>query len=942
MERLFQCAADLPAEERLDYLDRECPDLDLRREVTSLLDYSGAGQASPSQVIASAAAEFMRDTDPDERLIGTRLGPYKVEAIAGHGGMGAVYRASRDDAEFRQQVAIKLVRVAAESPSTQRRFRQERQILARLSHPNIARLLDGGSTAEGVPYLVMELIEGEPVTVWCERKALNVDQRLRLFVQVCEGVEFAHRDGVVHRDLKPANILVTKDGTPKLLDFGIAKLLEPGADTEAATLTGLQVMTPDYASPEQVRGETVSASADVYALGLILYELLTGRRAQQMPVYTPDAIVRVVCHMDPAAPATLKPQLAGDLDNIIRKAIRKEPERRYATAGELARDIQRYLEGRPVAAQPDTLKYRSVKFLRRNRFRVGAVAVVAILSAALVFSVAVQRRALPRVLQVTQLTQTGLVDTIDGVVTDGTRVYFTQRTRGQGALVQVSVRGGTPLPIPLTSPIVQPDIWDLSPDHSQLLIGTASGAAKFGEDKPLWVVPTAGGVPRRLGNLAAQTGAWSCDGRQILFATNNTLFLADLDGKVVRKLTDVSGFGSDIRCSAARGPCVVRISLTSEDGKSRTLWETGADGKGLHRLLPGWSSASAIGDGEDSGRWLSAGRYFLFRARHDRAASIWALRESRGFLQPADPAPVQMYASPLYFTSMDATPDGKRAFIAAGQERRELIRYDAALGRLLPFLPGIAGRWVDFSKDGLWVAYTTSNDGVLWRSRPDGSERIQLTPPSLNVTQPRWSPDGARIAFGAAGTGHQVDVYVIPSSGGVPEAVASHGSAPHWSPDGKSVLFLRSIPGGPDPLGLYVADLATRKIRLVPGSNALMRPAWSPDGRFIAASVAGKDILLFDFKTGRWTTLLKGSLSGGLFWSRGGQYIYYQEVFEVGQPIYRIAAGNRKIERLMSADQIPQSNLTSYVLAGLAPDGAPIASVIRSNSDIYALDLDLP
>src|SRR5580658_3232957 len=254
VKRLFTAAAELGPGERPDYLGRECPNPDLRREVASLLEHSGEGIASADAAIAAAAAELADEPNPDERLIGARLGPYRVEAIVGHGGMGAVYRASRDDAEFHQLVAIKLVRVAAESPSTLRRFRQERQILARLSHPNIARLLDGGSTPEGVPYLVMEFIEGQPITTWCDRHSLGVEERLRLFLRVCEAVEAAHRDLVVHRDLKPANILVTQDGTPKLLDFGIAKMLDAAGDTDPRTLTGLQVMTPEYASPEQVRG----------------------------------------------------------------------------------------------------------------------------------------------------------------------------------------------------------------------------------------------------------------------------------------------------------------------------------------------------------------------------------------------------------------------------------------------------------------------------------------------------------------------------------------------------------------------------------------------------------------------------------------------------------------------------------------------------------------
>src|SRR5580700_403962 len=365
VKRLFMCAAELQPDEILDYLRRECPNDDLRREVASLLDYSGEGLVSAAAAIASAAAAaLVEEPDPDERLIGARLGPYKVEAIAGHGGMGAVYRASRDDGEYRQEVAIKLVRAAAQSPSTLQRFKRERQILARLAHPNIARLLDGGSTADGVPYLVMEFIEGEPITAWCERQSLTVAQRLRLFLQVSEGVKFAHGNMVVHRDLKPGNILVTADGVPKLLDFGIAKMLVSGADSAAPTVTGVQAMTPEYAAPEQVRGDPVSKSVDVYALGLVLYEILTGRKAQQILDRAPAAIDRTVCQTEPPAPATLKAGLAGDLDNIVRMAIRKEPARRYASVTDLARDIRLHLEGRPVAARPDTAAYRVSRFVR--------------------------------------------------------------------------------------------------------------------------------------------------------------------------------------------------------------------------------------------------------------------------------------------------------------------------------------------------------------------------------------------------------------------------------------------------------------------------------------------------------------------------------------------------------------------------------------------------
>jgi serine/threonine protein kinase len=376
---LFERASAMAPAERTGFLERECLREDVRREVRSLLEHSVTGLNNVAAAIAAETAAIAQEPDPDERLIGVRLGPYKVDAIVGHGGMGAVYRASRVDGEFRQQVAIKLVRAAAQSPAALQRFKRERQILAHLAHPNIARLLDGGSTPDGVPYLVMEYIEGETLTAWCDRQSLTLEQRLQLFLHVCDGVEFAHKKRVVHRDLKPGNILVTADGTPKLLDFGVAKMLAPDLEEAAVTLTDMQFMTPDYAAPEQVRGDPVSKVLDVYTLGLILYEILTGRKAQSIPDTSPGTIARVVCQTEPAPPAALNPKLAGDLDNIIRMAIRKEPERRYRSAADLARDLRLHLRGHPISARPDGLAYRGAKLLRRNQAVAAAVLVTAVL-----------------------------------------------------------------------------------------------------------------------------------------------------------------------------------------------------------------------------------------------------------------------------------------------------------------------------------------------------------------------------------------------------------------------------------------------------------------------------------------------------------------------------------------------------------------------------------
>jgi non-specific serine/threonine protein kinase/serine/threonine-protein kinase len=328
-----------------------------------------------------------------------RLGPYRLIREIGHGGMGAVYLGVRDDDAYQKRVAIKVLKRGMDTDSIVRRFRHERQILASLEHPFIASLLDGGSTPDGRPYFAMEFVDGQPIADYCDTHKLDTKARLRLFRQVCTAVQYAHQNLVIHRDLKPANVLVMADGTPKLLDFGIAKLLnqELAGQTLAPTAPGLQLMTPEYASPEQVRGDVVTTASDVYSLGVILYELLVGRMPYRLSSRAPADIVRIVCEAEPVRPSTavtvidpganaetphetrqtvdadrLRRALAGDLDNIVLKALSKEPQRRYASVDQFSEDVRRHLAGLPVLARKDTWGYRTTKFVRRNRAVVAA------------------------------------------------------------------------------------------------------------------------------------------------------------------------------------------------------------------------------------------------------------------------------------------------------------------------------------------------------------------------------------------------------------------------------------------------------------------------------------------------------------------------------------------------------------------------------------------
>jgi eukaryotic-like serine/threonine-protein kinase len=404
----LEAVLQLPAEKRCAYLDKiGASDAELRRELESLLAQdSGSAQflePAPAVAMERLAALGSAAQNP---ILGQMLGPYRVTQLIGAGGMGEVYRAFRADDQFKKEVAIKLVRAGPNSSIVYHRFRNERQILASLDHPNIARLFDGGTTPAGVPYLVMELIEGQSIDQYCNRNQLDIPSRLRLFTKVCAAVQYAHTRLIVHRDLKPGNILVTEQGEPKLLDFGIAKIVAPME--EAETTLGL-AMTPDYASPEQVRGQIVTTATDVYSLGVVLYKLLTGKSPYRGKANTPLEWSRAIADAEPirlsaavsaagaasardpqptpnfATPdeslSRLQRQLRGDLDDIVSMALRKEPAKRYVSVQQLSEDISRHLDGLPVIASKGTWQYRAAKFVQRHQAGVlsASLAVIALL-----------------------------------------------------------------------------------------------------------------------------------------------------------------------------------------------------------------------------------------------------------------------------------------------------------------------------------------------------------------------------------------------------------------------------------------------------------------------------------------------------------------------------------------------------------------------------------
>ncbi len=431
IDQVFAEALDRPLAERKAFLDEACAgDPELRLAVERLLL---ADEASDT-FLEQPASELL-GLIPKEVEAGERLGPYRLLRKLGAGGMGTVYLARREDEHYQQDVALKILRSGLQGTEAVHRFLAERQILARLEHPNIARLYDGGSTPDGRPYLVMELVEGLPVDEYCDRHQLTVDRRFDLFRRICGAVQYAHQNLIVHRDLKPGNILVTEAGEPKLLDFGIAKRLEPGSATKPElTRTGSRMMTPSYASPEQVRGEAITTASDVYSLGVLLYGLLAGCGPYRVESGLAHEIERAICEQEPERPSAalfragspsaeeiarnratrpqaLRRRLLGDLDNIALMALRKEPARRYGSAAQLARDVENHLQSLPVVARPDTLSYRARKFVGRHRVGVSAAALVVLLVAGFIVSLIVQGRRIARERDKAQYSLSFLLDT---------------------------------------------------------------------------------------------------------------------------------------------------------------------------------------------------------------------------------------------------------------------------------------------------------------------------------------------------------------------------------------------------------------------------------------------------------------------------------------------------------------------------------------------------
>jgi Tol biopolymer transport system component/DNA-binding winged helix-turn-helix (wHTH) protein len=579
---------------------------------------------------------------------------------------------------------------------------------------------------------------------------------------------------------------------------------------------------------------------------------------------------------------------------------------------------------------------------KRRSLVYGAVALLLILAALVAYRLLPSQP--PRVLGFTQITHDGLskLGGFSGgrrvIFSDGERLYFPELQGDHFVVSQVSVAGGETSTLP--TPFANVMIGGITPNGSALVVFPFQGTS---EGVETWSLPLPSGPPRRMGDPRAASVAWSPDGTQVVFSEGSEIYAAKSDFSDPRKLVTAENPVYDLRFSPDGGR--LRFFIVDPRNGSSSIWEIARTGNGLRPLLPGWNSNPR----ECCGTWTPDGRYFLFESSRDGRNSVWALAEKSSWLA-GTAKPVQLTNGPLDFASPMVSKDGKRIFAIGSQPRCELVRYDGKSG-FAPYLDGGSVSDLAFSGDGKWVAYVSVPEGQLWRSRVDGSERLQLTSEGMSAALPRWSPDGREITF--MGTNRKTDwlAYLISSDGtGLRELIpgVSAGYDPGWSPDGKSIVLTLNQAGDPsisihnEGPGIAIYDLETKTISPLPGAGQLFSPHWSPDGRYIAAVTNDSlKLMLFDRVSQQWQELVSLPI-GYPSWSRDGQYLYFDTTLTGDAAFFRVRISDRKLERLLSLKGVRRYWGEFGPWTGLAPDDSPLVARDTSSQEIYALDWQAP
>jgi serine/threonine protein kinase/Tol biopolymer transport system component len=943
-----------PEGEREAYLRSACVgDEDLLREVADALSW----EERMGEFLRPVAMFVDENPQPGSEATvavpfpaGLQIGQYLIESKLGEGGMSTVWLAL--DPRLGRRVAIKFLSDNLADAEARRRFQREAQMASSLNHPHIVTVYDIGEF-DGRQYLVTEYVDGGTLKDWARDKRRTPLEVAELLTGVADGLAAAHQAGILHRDIKPLNILVARNGYAKLADFGLAKLAESGKfdlashSPEAPTRQGVILGTIAYMSPEQASGQPLDSRSDIFSFGVVLYEMLFGRRP--FAGRTDLELLKTIIHGELPP---LSEEVPETYRNIVEKALEKNPAERYQSMREMVVDLRRgqrsprSLAESGVASSNHLVEKPSPTATRPGRTKVyyGAallgVLLVAV-SALLLWKAGLQPPRAPRVLSFTKLTSDGQPK-FGPMVTDGSRIYFTEVLPGpRNIVVQVSVKGGDTAP--LIVPLKRPAVLDLSRDGTDLLLANDEVMEALYQAHSLWLQPVAGGSPRRVGTVVAgSTGggasaAFGADGGSVVYAERHDVYSAALDGSSPHKVltTENDHLSGPFAFRFSPDAKILRFSQYDPEADSTSIMEATADGTRFRKMFAGCC-----------GEWTIDGRFFVFQDKLNGKSNLWTLpRNKAQWRQNRDEKPTQLTAGPLNFEYPSPSKDDKEIFAVGTSPQAEVVRYDSRSREFVSFLPGVSAEGLAFSPDGHWVVYTSYPDGLLWRSKADGGERLQLTFPPLQAELPRWSHDAKQIVFSAKFPDSVYNLYLVPSEGGAPQRIFPSQQAQmdvNWSPDGSSLIFASDgVPNAP----IYLLDLRTKHVSTVPGSNGRFSPHWSPDGRYIAAIQAdNQTLMLYDVATQSWAEIF-GSLAGYETWSHDGKYIYFEGLTaaDTSFRVLRLRLSDRKIEEVADMRKVGRITAGGFdTWFGLAPDNSPLVARDISTQEIYALEIDWP
>jgi len=870
---------------------------------------------------------------------GRAVSHYRILERLGSGGMSVVYKA--EDLKLGRSVALKFLSDdLAHDPPAYERFRREARAASSLNHPNICTIYEVGEQ-DGNVFIAMECLDGHSLRDLLRGSPLELDRLLELGIEVADALDAAHSRGIIHRDIKPGNIFVTDRGHAKVLDFGLAKFSDRAAFGLTTTLSdsgltspGMTMGTVAYMSPEQALGKELDSRTDLFSFGVVLYEMATG--ALPFSGNTSAAIFDSILHSAPVAVGRLNPALPAECERIIHTALEKDRDVRYQSATELHADLKRLkrdTDSDKILATGGRVS-RSTMTARPAKKKWQRALAACLLAAVMAVGWSLMPRPAAKVIGIKQITRDG--HSKNRLVTDGSRIYFAELDHGHMVLSQVSASGGETFPISV--PLQNVSLSGISSDHSSLLISEFVG----GGPSPFWRLPLPAGSLRRIGDFEGSEAAWSTDNREIAFASGADLYLADSDGSHLRKLRTFTEMPSGIRFSPDGGR--LRFTLKSRASNISSLWQINVEGTNLHPLLPRWKPDAM----QCCGDWTHDGRYYVFQVQTPGGSmDLWAVSDRSRVFQGTEP--VQLTNGPVWYMDPVASSENNRIFANGELLQGELVRYDSDSRQFVPFLSGVSAGEADFSPDRKWIVYVSYPELRLWRSRVDGSERMQLTDWPTFATLPRWSPDGSQIAFVGTSFGKPWKIYVVSANGGTPKELLPQDreeSDVTWSPDGKRVAFGRPSYGmelGTQDIQTY--DLTTHQTSSVPGSHGLFSPRWSPDGRYLVALTGNsKTLMLFDFATRRWSDWLRAEdgTIGYPVWAPDSKSIYIERFFGAEPSMHKLKLGENRSQRFLAWNDLHRFGGIWGTWSGVAPDGSVLVVRDVSSHEVYALDLQLP